>query len=252
MFPFRGMPGWAQAIGNVLPATYFMRLGARHPAQGQRSRRALAEYLAADGVHRCHDDDRGDLLPQDPRLAMKRDLSCIATVAIAACATDPLRQPEIPVAARYTPTPVAIAGPPQPACTAAARSSFVAGRDIPGEWWTLFQSPALDALVRRALDGSPTLARAQAQAAPGAGRPERAERRYRISARRREAVRQSRGREPAIPGRADPARSPAAQPLSRLGQRVLHLRFRSERRGASWRRCARRSTTRATSSRPRA
>jgi ABC-2 type transport system permease protein len=26
MFPFRGMPGWAQAIGNVLPATYFMRL----------------------------------------------------------------------------------------------------------------------------------------------------------------------------------------------------------------------------------
>src|SRR5215470_11657695 len=26
MFPFRGMPGWAQAIGEVLPATYFMRL----------------------------------------------------------------------------------------------------------------------------------------------------------------------------------------------------------------------------------
>ena len=26
MFPFRGMPGWAQAIGDLLPATYFMRL----------------------------------------------------------------------------------------------------------------------------------------------------------------------------------------------------------------------------------
>jgi ABC-2 type transport system permease protein len=26
MFPFRGMPGWAQAIGEVLPATHFMRL----------------------------------------------------------------------------------------------------------------------------------------------------------------------------------------------------------------------------------
>ena len=26
MFPFRGMPRWAQAIGDVLPATYFMRL----------------------------------------------------------------------------------------------------------------------------------------------------------------------------------------------------------------------------------
>ena len=26
MFPFQGMPAWARAIGNVLPATYFMRL----------------------------------------------------------------------------------------------------------------------------------------------------------------------------------------------------------------------------------
>lgn len=26
MFPFQGMPGWAQAIGNVLPLTYFNRL----------------------------------------------------------------------------------------------------------------------------------------------------------------------------------------------------------------------------------
>ena len=26
MFPFQGMPGWAQVIGGILPATYFMRL----------------------------------------------------------------------------------------------------------------------------------------------------------------------------------------------------------------------------------
>src|SRR6185369_10818793 len=26
MFPFQGMPGWAQVIGEVLPATHFMRL----------------------------------------------------------------------------------------------------------------------------------------------------------------------------------------------------------------------------------
>jgi ABC-2 type transport system permease protein len=26
MFPFRGMPGWAQGIGNALPATYFIRI----------------------------------------------------------------------------------------------------------------------------------------------------------------------------------------------------------------------------------
>ena len=26
MFPFAGMPGWAQAIGNILPMTYFHRM----------------------------------------------------------------------------------------------------------------------------------------------------------------------------------------------------------------------------------
>jgi ABC-2 type transport system permease protein len=26
MFPFRGMPGWAQGIGEVLPLTHFLRM----------------------------------------------------------------------------------------------------------------------------------------------------------------------------------------------------------------------------------
>jgi ABC-2 type transport system permease protein len=26
MFPFRGMPGWAQTVGSLLPMTYFNRL----------------------------------------------------------------------------------------------------------------------------------------------------------------------------------------------------------------------------------
>jgi NodT family efflux transporter outer membrane factor (OMF) lipoprotein len=41
--------------------------------------------------------------------------------------------------------------------------SFVAGQDIPAQWWTLFRSPALEALVRQALDHGPTLARARAR-----------------------------------------------------------------------------------------
>ena len=93
---------------------------------------------------------------------MKRALSCIATVAIAACATDPLPQPEIPVAARYTPTPVALQDAAAGVHGGGAQQ-LVAGSDIPGEWWTLFKSPALDGLVRRALDASPTLTRAQAR-----------------------------------------------------------------------------------------
>jgi ABC-2 type transport system permease protein len=26
MFPFRGMPGWAQALGELLPLTHFLRI----------------------------------------------------------------------------------------------------------------------------------------------------------------------------------------------------------------------------------
>jgi outer membrane protein TolC len=43
-----------------------------------------------------------------------------------------------------------------------AAQRFVAGLDIPGQWWRLFHSPALDALVKRALTANPDLAAAQA------------------------------------------------------------------------------------------
>jgi ABC-2 type transport system permease protein len=26
MFPFRGMPGWAQVLGEIIPLTYFLRV----------------------------------------------------------------------------------------------------------------------------------------------------------------------------------------------------------------------------------
>jgi NodT family efflux transporter outer membrane factor (OMF) lipoprotein len=39
---------------------------------------------------------------------------------------------------------------------------FVAGMDIPSEWWTLFKSPKLDLLVERALKGNPNVGAAQA------------------------------------------------------------------------------------------
>jgi len=55
-----------------------------------------------------------------------------------------------------------------PAATADTAASgggaqrFVADLDIPGAWWTLFQSPPLSALIERGLAHSPTLAAAQA------------------------------------------------------------------------------------------
>jgi len=39
---------------------------------------------------------------------------------------------------------------------------FVAGMDVPAEWWGLFQSPAIDALVREALRANPDLKAAEA------------------------------------------------------------------------------------------
>jgi NodT family efflux transporter outer membrane factor (OMF) lipoprotein len=39
---------------------------------------------------------------------------------------------------------------------------FVAGMDIPGQWWTLFESPPLDHLVERALKANPDVGAAQA------------------------------------------------------------------------------------------
>lgn len=67
-----------------------------------------------------------------------------------------------------TPAPPAVASytsGAQPTATVEAdgvAQTFVV-RDVPADWWTLFESPALDRLVRAALEKSPTLAEARAR-----------------------------------------------------------------------------------------
>ncbi|HYV20811.1 MAG TPA: efflux transporter outer membrane subunit [Verrucomicrobiae bacterium] len=80
-----------------------------------------------------------------------RALALVSVMTLAtACAVGPdYHTPDAPVVSRYTPEPLAPA--------------LVEGRDLPAEWWTVFQCPALDALVRQALTDSPTLAGAQAK-----------------------------------------------------------------------------------------
>jgi NodT family efflux transporter outer membrane factor (OMF) lipoprotein len=70
--------------------------------------------------------------------------------------------PEPPTVERYLATPEAneTVSADHPAGQA---QRFVRDRDIPAEWWTLFESPALDALVRQALSDSPSLAQARAK-----------------------------------------------------------------------------------------
>jgi NodT family efflux transporter outer membrane factor (OMF) lipoprotein len=85
------------------------------------------------------------------------------TLAVVGCATEPVSAPPVPSEARYT------AGPALDQTASAGdvhggnAQQLVAGQDIPSQWWTLFRSPALDELVRQALQDSPTLARAGAK-----------------------------------------------------------------------------------------
>ena len=81
---------------------------------------------------------------------------------LAACAVGPdFAPPPAPPVAGYTPdTP--------PATTAAtdvnggAAQKFVMGRDIPGDWWKVFHSREIDALIAEALRANPNLQAAQA------------------------------------------------------------------------------------------
>src|SRR3979490_3391239 len=82
---------------------------------------------------------------------------------LSACAVGPnFKAPKAPRDAAFAP-----AGQIAPATAAAPlpggqAQRFVDGMDIPGQWWTLFQSAQLNALIERGLKNSPTLQAAQA------------------------------------------------------------------------------------------
>jgi len=78
------------------------------------------------------------------------------------CVVGPnFKKPVPPQVAGYTPTPpAATSGTPN--VSGGEVQSFVEGRDIPGDWWTLFHSQALDNLIERSLKANPDLKSAQA------------------------------------------------------------------------------------------
>jgi NodT family efflux transporter outer membrane factor (OMF) lipoprotein len=86
-------------------------------------------------------------------------LAAIATSALllAACAVGPnYRRPPVPPASGYSPTPL----PSSTAAaygTAGAAQTLLVGRDISGQWWTLYRSPALNTLIERAFAANPTI-----------------------------------------------------------------------------------------------
>ena len=78
------------------------------------------------------------------------------------CAVGPrYHKPEAPADAGYAPTPLAVTSSSAP-IRGGDVQHFISGRDLPFEWWQLFQSPALNALVTHAFKANPTVTAAQA------------------------------------------------------------------------------------------
>src|SRR5271156_3097116 len=96
--------------------------------------------------------------------AMKaRSVTALAlSILCAACTVGPdFKRPEPPAAESYTRGAL----PQQTASAPIAGGEaqrFVTGQDIPGQWWTLFQSRELNSLIERSLRSNPTVAAAQA------------------------------------------------------------------------------------------
>ncbi len=86
----------------------------------------------------------------------------VLIASLSACAVGPnFKRPAAPAATGYGSAPV------QGETTstedkAGSAQHFVAAMDIPGQWWTLFQSPKLDHVVEEALKANPDVGAAQA------------------------------------------------------------------------------------------
>jgi NodT family efflux transporter outer membrane factor (OMF) lipoprotein len=80
-----------------------------------------------------------------------------AAMLLASCAVGPdFLHPAAPDVNGYTKEPLGSQTSSTDAPTGRAQR-FAPGRDIPQEWWALFRSPALNALIKRSLDNNPSL-----------------------------------------------------------------------------------------------
>ena len=125
-----------------------------------------AQYQARDGMFVPVSDGR-ILLQTLPlgRLSRYGGAMMLAW-SVGACAVGPnFVPPEDPPVSRYTKEALKNPSAADKIRTrqgGSADQSFVSGADIPGQWWTLFHSKALNRLVEQALANNPNLEAAQA------------------------------------------------------------------------------------------
>lgn len=85
-----------------------------------------------------------------------------ASMLLAACAVGPdYQKPVAPQASAYTPEPLAPVKEVKNTLAGEAQE-FVTDQDIPAQWWALFGSPELNAVIERALRANPDLEAAKA------------------------------------------------------------------------------------------
>lgn len=85
-----------------------------------------------------------------------------ALVILSGCAAGPdYKRPDAPKVVSYTAQPV-VAQTASADINQGEAQRFVNGADIPADWWTLFKSPQLNALIERALNANPNIEAAQA------------------------------------------------------------------------------------------
>ncbi|HKU92632.1 MAG TPA: efflux transporter outer membrane subunit [Sphingomicrobium sp.] len=95
-------------------------------------------------------------------LSRRSSAAMLAASLLAGCTVGPnFEKPAPPPVASYTPVPPATTAA-TPGVPGGQAQHFVAGADIPADWWTLFHSPALNALISQALANNADLKAAQA------------------------------------------------------------------------------------------
>ncbi len=88
-------------------------------------------------------------------------LSLSLLAALSGCAASPdFKRPAAPAAAGYAPAPIQETVSSQ--VPQGEAQKFDPAKDIPYQWWTLFQSPQLDELIKRAFQTNPDIEAAQA------------------------------------------------------------------------------------------
>lgn len=92
-----------------------------------------------------------------------RTIALVLAVLLAGCAAGPdYKRPDAPDTKGYAPNAAVTAPTSSDTVLAGASQHFNTAADIPYDWWKLFQSPQLNALIERTLKASPNIEAAQA------------------------------------------------------------------------------------------